>query len=117
MIPGREDLEAPADITSSAEAVQDSATNSLPTPTSDESEKVRNESLLAGVTRSAASTLRQLGVSSATFGGYIRKRAFLNLGSLAAKHGPEESVVSDKRAYNSADKAVKISSRIAGTSD
>ena len=80
---------------------QDAETN-LSKATSDEGE-TPNESLLAGVTRSAASTLRHLGISSAALGGYIRKRAFLSIGSLAAKHGPEESVVSDK-----------LSSRIAG---
>lgn len=99
--------------------VDDRAPADDDSPTSDDSESLRNESsLLAGVTRSAASTLRQLGISSAALGGYIRKRAFLNLGSLAAKHGPEESVISDKRAHNrvgKGEKSYKISYRIAGT--
>ncbi|GAX23771.1 hypothetical protein FisN_12Hh349 [Fistulifera solaris] len=93
--------------------MQDAETNKLPATPSGESETPRNnDSLLAGVTRSAASTLRQLGVSSAALGGYIRKRAFLSLGSLAAKHGPEESVVSVERTSTSTDKKVKMSSRI-----
>jgi hypothetical protein len=97
--------------------MQDAETDKLFTPTPGEGETPRNnDSLLAGVTRSAASTLRQLGISSAALGGYIRKRAFLSLGSLAAKHGPEESVVSVERASTNIDKKVKISSRISGTS-
>lgn len=98
--------------------MEDAERSTLPAPTSDDDETARNDSLLAGVTRSAASTLRQLGISSAAAGGYIRKRAFLSLGSLAARHSPEESVVKDKKVHNSVtNKAARIPFRIAGTLD